>query len=86
MTKNTGGPAYPQGKTFVAGSQYVDMGTHGGMTLRDHFAGLAMQGMYACPTVLRFADGTPAPDEITGEMIAQMAYEQADAMLAEREK
>lgn len=57
-----------------------------GIFLRDHFAGLAMQGIYASPTIVRFADGTPAPDKLTNEAIAQIAYEQADAMLAERGK
>lgn len=52
--------------------------------LRDYFAAMALQGLYASPTVVRFADGTPAPQEMTNEMIAQIAYEQADAMMKAR--
>jgi len=57
-----------------------------GMTLRDYFAAKAMQGIYACPVQLYRADGTPMPDPLTSADIAKMAYEEADAMLAEREK
>jgi hypothetical protein len=49
-----------------------------GITLRDHFAGLAMQGM---------TDPQPkfyCTDDI--DSVAKLAYKQADAMLAEREK
>jgi hypothetical protein len=41
-TKNTGGPAYPV-KTPTPGYNFETV--HQGMTLRDHFAGLAMQGI-----------------------------------------
>jgi len=44
--------------------------------LRDHFAGLAMQELMA-------ADVRVIWDN---ESIAELAYDQADAMLAEREK
>ena len=44
--------------------------------LRDHFAGLAMQGLIA-------ADVRVVWDN---ESIADLAYDQADAMLAERER
>jgi len=88
MSKNNGGPAFP-----VADPSWLDPATiaHGkrlasGMTLRDWFAGMAMQGIYACPVQLYRADGTPMPDPLTSADIAKMAYEEADAMLAEREK
>lgn len=48
------------------------------ITLRDHFAGLAMQGM---------TDPQPkfyCADDI--DSVAEIAYKQADAMMAEREK
>ena len=62
MTTNTGGPAFPTGLST-------------GMTLRDHFAGLAMQGYLAAnPTF-----------ECDLHKVADMAYEQADAMLEARE-
>ena len=49
-----------------------------GISLRDQFAGLAMQGM---------TDPQPkfySADDI--DDVAELAYKQADAMLAEREK
>ena len=45
------------------------------MTLRDHFAGLAMQGMIG-----KYAASTPYEDYARG------AYKMADAMLVEREE
>jgi hypothetical protein len=47
--------------------------------LRDHFAGLAMQGLLASPR-------PPVPGSITGEVISDHAYKVADSMLAERAK
>jgi len=46
------------------------------MTLRDHFAGLAMQGLLSADPENRWGD----------EDCAKFAYEQADAMLKERSK
>ena len=49
-----------------------------GITLRDHFAGLAMQGM---------TDSQPKFYSIIDiDSVAKLAYQQADVMLAEREK
>ena len=45
-----------------------------GISLRDHFAGLAMQGVLAMD------------DDIDFKYISSVAYGMADAMLAEREK
>lgn len=54
------------------------------MTLRDWFAGLAMQGLLASD------DAPPPSDAVTMQDIqkfyAGMSYDYADAMLAEREK
>ena len=50
----------------------------GGMTLRDYFAAAAMQGLCSNPR-----DGV---GECRAEIIAGWAYEQADAMLAARER
>ena len=85
MSKNTGGPAYPQGKTFVSGSEYVDMGSHGGMTLRDYFAAKAMRGIN-----WRLVDyGGDTKETMDRRISAEQAawcYAIADAMIAEREK
>lgn len=65
--KTDGGPGHPmqvkeQGRLVM----------QPGLTIRDHFAGLAMQQF--CHL------------EASYEQVAQMAYKQADAMLAERAK
>ena len=46
------------------------------MTLRDHFAGLAMQGLLTAEVV----------GEYSNEHVADIAYVIADAMLKERNK
>lgn len=51
----------------------------GGMTLRDYFAGRALLGLYS---FVRPAD----PADQAPRRFAQIAYEVADAMLAERAK
>lgn len=52
-----------------------------GMTLRDHFAGLALPGvMQVC------IEDTPRDGENMPKMVARKSFEIADAMLAERAK
>ena len=60
---NDGGPVFP-----------CEIGTTSkGMTLRDHFAGKAMQGMLACEML-----------RATEQEFAERAYKLADAMLKAR--
>jgi hypothetical protein len=72
--RNDGGPAFPVGSDLGPASNIVD-GGYGGMSLRDWFAGMALQGMLACPESMGGIN-----------QFAECAYEYADAMLAEREK
>jgi len=53
----------------------------GGMTLRDYFAARAMQG--GIDLVPHMA--TPKVDKTVPQIIAEMAYEYADAMMKARE-
>lgn len=70
LSKNTGGPAFPNHAKNPDGSVY----THAdGMTLRDYFAGQVIAGVAA-------HDGCLWAKDITH------AYEIADAMLKERQK
>ena len=79
MKKNDGGPAFPKqavkiqrdGKEY---SEYVDGAS--GMSLRDWFAGMALNHPYAQ------SDDT----YMHGGKAAAWAYELADAMLQERDK
>ena len=50
------------------------------MTLRDHFAGLAMQGLYASDAKHDHKDAD------IFDVVAEAAYKVADAMLKERAK
>ena len=70
MSKNTGGPAFPF--PVLHGRNAPE-----GMTLRDYFAAKAMQ---AAATNETWANG------FTFGQLAEWAYMQADAMLAERKK
>ena len=69
-TDNTGGPAFPVEAPRFDGTQHSE-----GMTLRDWFAGLAMQGRLANSDRFEGSAGREAKE----------AYEFADAMLKERE-
>jgi len=59
-----------------------DGGPAGGMSLRDWFAGMALQGMLAA--------NSQAMAEVTDKnvdfVLAREAYASADAMLAQRDK
>ncbi|WP_338524862.1 hypothetical protein [Erwinia aphidicola] len=71
MSKETGGPAFP---VDVDGRNY-----HPGQTLRDYFAGKALQGMMAS---LRKNDYGSC--EVDGPNFAKGAYLMADYMIAAR--
>lgn len=76
-----GGPVHPvrlpvPGALHACGDP-IPTELHTGISLRDHFAGLAMQ-----------ADATSqdASEEFSFDERAEWAYQQADAMLRAREK
>ena len=80
MTTNTGGPAFPCDLTMYD-QEVVD--EFQGMTLRDHFAGLAMQTILAS----QYEDGIYVgdTDNDSEHMCANSAYMMADAMLKARQ-
>lgn len=57
-----------------------------GMSLRDYFAGQAMQGRLANPHYAKNMEDTDVPSERVPNDIAYWSYRMADAMLAERSK
>lgn len=73
MTKDNGGPAFP----VVCMN---NVWSHG-MTMRDWFAGMALQGIIAKHGIAESAWQSIAPDKN-----AELAYKMADAMLEERKK
>ena len=76
MSKPDGGLAFPKGGMNTSSQQ--------GMTLRDYFAAKAMQGILAC-TKYHFPQ-KPEGGEVSRGILAEEAFAQADAMLAERSK
>ena len=79
---NAGGMVDDGGPAF-ARSPGVSSNGQQGMSLRDYFAGQAIQGMLSHPQVLSaMAQG---PRGRTAEL-AYASYELADAMLAERDR
>ena len=82
MSKNDGGPAFPSTRSewlteanAFRGQYRTSDGPYKGMTLRDWFAGMALNAF------LQTIEGNDDPHGI-----APAAYSWADDMLAEREK
>ena len=67
MTIETGGPAFPVTSDGTESAQFAF-----GLSRRDWFAGMAMQGLWSNPSC-----------DYSHEEAAETAYKQADAMLAE---
>lgn len=83
---NDGGPAFPLICQDVSKYQVVE----GGMSMRDWFAGMALSVMLHQDAergmrTLLARDGM-WQDVQSPKILARIAYEAADAMLAEREK
>ena len=73
---DTGGMAYPSGKSEDPGYEN-SLPYHEGMTLRDHFAGLALQSILASANL---------DEDMTQNQLAEIAYEQADEMISARKE
>lgn len=82
MAKPDGGAAFPCDieEPYGGASGATRLVRHDGMSLRDYFAGQALQGIVTGFYHPRYHDGE------NGAKTARHAYELADAMLAEREK
>ena len=74
-TPNDGGPAFPQ-HGWTSNPEVLErMKNQGGMTLRDWFAGQALNGMLS-----------DAKGEGSCDLYAKWSYQYADAMLKARSK
>ena len=86
-----GGPAFPVSTAEASEGHQDGHNTwqFPGMTLRDHFAGLAMQGIVGSidseDSYRRMRGHASAAGLSVSEWIARDAYKQADAMLKARE-
>ena len=74
MSNNTGGAAFPYAAVHGCNGEY-------GMTLRDYFAGKAMQALITGPDVM-----DDHYEEETNEHVAKRSYFIADAMLKARQE
>lgn len=88
---NDGGPAFPIGTTSVDNNgqplRPYEMEPLSGMSLRDWFAGQMLCGLGAAFANMVADDGaTAAAMTPAAKGMAVVAYEFADAMLAERAK
>jgi hypothetical protein len=85
--RDDGGPAFPSiAPEFDGidsnGVERWSSGPSGGMGLRDHFAGQAMAALLADGKTMWVTDKA----ESVCARVSRMAYEMADAMIAERKK
>jgi len=80
--RDDGGPAFPLpvDNDLDCAGRYAS--GYGGMSLRDHFAGEALKGMWSNAALIK-----PLPEQVMSDtVLSKMAYAQADAMLKERAK
>ena len=79
MSKDNGGPAFPDGSTNEWGNA-----DNSGMSLRDYFAAHAMQGLFANSELIKRAKERHLDIHEIEEGTATEAYAIADAMLEAR--
>lgn len=83
MNDKTGGPAFPGIKQFLGDNTEL----FSGMTLRDYFAGQAMQGLIANKLLIKTVMNQSRRDgQTTDELIAECCYDTADAMIEQKLK
>lgn len=80
---NDGGPAFPVDDRYHADGRVYGSN---GMTLRDYFAGQAMNGMISGDAQPYISIKESADGIVQEDKTASRAYRYADAMLAARER
>lgn len=83
MSRNNGGPAFPNG---WGGIDEQGNDVYIGMSLRDWFAGMAMQGLWSLGMVNLERIRSKEDGKSILSIVAELAYEEADIMIAERGK
>lgn len=89
-THDDGGPAFPvpPGAATFTGDPRDGAGyepSQAGMSLRDFFAGMALQGMMANEIATKVMCDCGSPDDAAA-LIATACYDFSDAMLAARKE
>ena len=88
MTKDTGGAAFPyesfnEQREAAGYAQIIAKG----MSLRDYFAAMVVQGVLSNQTIINSLAAIAEDKNLDkSELIAQLSYIHADAMLKERNK
>ena len=82
--KDTGGPAFPVHPDMAAQLGCVPSSSDAGMTLRDYFAAQALTGAQIWDAVLNGKEASQFANGV--DMLAEIAYAVADAMLKAREQ
>lgn len=86
-TQNTGGPAFPQHGWSSNPEILARMQENCGMTLRDYYAGKALQGLLSNTLVsIAFCENSKQDPAKTVSHIANRCFALADAMIEERSK
>lgn len=85
MNKPDGGPAFPVPGIGTPGKHFFHP-PQGGMSIRDHFAAEVTRGMYACQDFMNEISKITGSKEDARDMISDLAYKQADAMIERRER
>lgn len=87
-TRNNGGPAFPHDKYMKREDGQFGTFAHGGMSLRDWFAGQALAGEIASTSdeTIIIPNGKSAAEALADDAKrrAEWCYLQADAMLTAR--
>lgn len=89
--KYNGGPAFPSEERVYLDGEMIQKLEHRGMSLRDWFAGMALQGLLSRDTVKAPENNNLAKWAVMNPLDAYtqrsaQSYEYADAMLKAREK
>lgn len=84
MSKETGGPAFPSGMIDPSTPEDAIQSVHEGITLRDNFAGLAMQALIAHEDRAKQIGSHNIGD--FDVRVAVAAHRYADAMLKARKQ
>ncbi len=89
--KDTGSPAFPELTFHRVGDVEMATSVNSGMTLRDWFAGMALQGLLSRDTIKETNNNNSAKWAVMNPLDAQenqsaRAYKYADAMIEERKK
>jgi len=86
MTRETGGSAFPHQHNMLVATDNGELKTFGeeGLTIRDWFAGMALQGQLSNPYAMEVLNNYINQNTNMYDVAASASYNFADAMLKAR--